>query len=282
MRRVALVPVIVVVALALVAGAVAPGAAASSASEDCSQSVTHDFRVDKAVSAFNSSGEATSRESNTEVRVVDGDAFVRIQADNPNAYCVSYEVLLPEEVADPATLGGVDSVTGTNVTAQWDAVQDFEKGTQYTRVEFQLAGGQRATFAPSRMQTMTLSWTGDAERASGFVSGLLSDSEGPELKENTYEISPDSADDVVTVDLTKNGSRVEEWHATYNDGIPVGQDPSDPVYYEEEPGEVTLHFNQKVSVEFVANPSPAQSAEYRMDSYTTGFDQLFGIFGDNE
>lgn len=263
--------------LAGVIGAVAPRAeAASPASQsDCGQTVVHDaFQSDKAVSQWNETGELRSSIKHTNTRLEENAGFVRLHAENPNGYCVTYEVLIREEVVSPAELGQIKS-NDENVTAGWHAVQNLSSGKMFTRVEFTLDPGTEATFAPSKGRVFALSWTGTAEEASGgFLSSLSSLGSSTPLEKRSYTIDPTSTSRV-SVDLTKNGSQVESWQATYEAGdgrFPVSKDSEDPVYYQQPSSErVVFIFNDPdASVKFVADPSPADRIGYQTNAYSAG------------
>jgi len=84
---------ILVVAL-LVSTVFGPALLASSAdraaatSDACTMVRHTELRTSSAVEAVNETGEAVSRVSNTEVRIRDTTGFVKLDAKNPNGYCV--------------------------------------------------------------------------------------------------------------------------------------------------------------------------------------------------
>lgn len=269
----------VVGSVALVSSA--PAARATSA--DCTE-VEHNLRTSSAVDAVNQSGEAVSKVSNTEVRVRDTTGFVKLDAKNPNGYCVSYTVEIAPAIVSPADLGEVES-NDEETSASWRAAQNLSSGDVYTRVTFTLGAGENATFAPSTVRVESLSWTGEAKnKSSGILSSLSSfDPFGSEkLEQRKYTISPDNASRI-TVPLTDgNGSEIEEWYATYTvngETRPVTQDASEPVYYSESSSSVTFHFSDEAvqngaEVEFTADPTFTDSISHSARSWLSGASEI--------
>jgi len=272
-------------ALLLVATALGAPIATSTAdaatSSSCGQSVRHDaFLSETAIEAVNETGEATSSVSNTEVRVEDATGFIRIRADNPNGYCVSYSVEISSEIVAPADLGTIESNNGST-PAKWRAVQNLSSGGVYTRVTFVLDPGENATWAPSSARVESLAWTGQARETGGDVLGKVKSwLGGGELEKNNYEIRANESSRV-TVPLSSDNKTIEDWQATYSykgETRPVTQDASAPVYYSESGNSVTFHFSERAResavVHFTANPSPIDSAQHSWRSYWSGADQL--------
>lgn len=280
--RVILAPLLaLLVASSLLVGAVVPRASAGSQTEECSQSVEHDvFRTASAIDAVNQSGEATSTVSNTEVRVEDVTGFIRLHAQNPNGYCVSYTVEISPEIVSAADLGEVDSLDDGR-TASWRAEQNLTSGDVYTRVEFTLGPGANATWSPSSVRVQSLSWTGTAKNKSqGLISSLSSLLGESKLEQQQYTISPSGNASRVTVPLEHDGEEIDEWQATYSlEGAkrPVDQDASQPVYYTESSSSVTFHFSdtaveENTSVAFTAEPGWLDKTRYSAESYWSGFE----------
>lgn len=260
-------------------GATAAGSSSTSTTAACETNASHGaFRTAAAIEAVNESGQAVSTVDNTRVTVEDVPGFVRLQADNPNGYCVSYTVELADDIVSAADLGSIESNDGAT-EASWRAAQNLSSGIVYTRVTFTLEPGENATFAPSSVRVKSLSWTGTAKRDGlAIVSSVKSLFGSEKLEETEYTIEPTESSSRVTVPLSsEDGRTVEEWHATYElDGetYPVGQDAAAPVYYTEDGSgsSVTFAFNDKsASVEFVADPSWTDSAAYSARSYWSGF-----------
>ncbi|WP_255149782.1 hypothetical protein [Halorarius halobius] len=265
---------------------VSSSTSAATASE-CDQSVRHDaFRTDEAVETFNSTGKVASRVQNTLVSVEDATGFVRLRAENPNGYCVSYEVTIASDVVSPADLGTVSSNSEEH-DARWRAAQNLSSGVVYTRVTFSLPAGANATFAPSSVRVESLSWTGAARReGSGVLSGISDWWGSDKLEKKTYEIRPTRDASRITVDLENDGQRVEEWQASYTvDGETreVTQDASEPVYYTESADSVTFHFSDEAragdgQVTFTADPNPLDKARYSAERYIGGITRGVDIF----
>ena len=96
------------VVAAVTAGAMTAGVAGQT--DACTESATHSFRSGDAVDAWNETGSATTTVANTEVTVSDDTGFVRVAAENPNAYCVDGMVEIPSDIVQPTDLGTVESV----------------------------------------------------------------------------------------------------------------------------------------------------------------------------
>lgn len=250
---------------------------AATSSASCEQTVVHDaFRSDEAITAYNETGQVTSRVRNTEVRVEDATGFVRLHAENPNGYCVRYEVELASDVVSPADLGTVSSNSEEH-DAKWRASQNLSSGVVYTTVSFQLPAGGNATFAPSSVRVESLSWTGTARReGSGILSGVKDLWGSSKLEKTEYEIEPTRDASRITVPLEKDGQRIEDWQATYTvDGSTreVTQDASEPVYYTESSDSVTFHFSDEARdghVDFKADPSPVDKVVFSGERYVDG------------
>jgi len=263
------------------------GRAGSASSASCETTVRHDaFRTSAAIETVNSTGEATSTVENTKATVRDTTGFVKIDVANPNGYCVEFVVEVSPEIVEPADLGSVES-NSDEYEASWRAAQNLSSGTVYTRVTVTLPAGSNATFAPSDLRVESLAWTGEAKRKS---DGLLSDFSvfgSEKLEQRKYSIEAPNSSDSVTVPLRNNGTKIEEWQATYaldGEERPVSQDAAAPVYYSEANGSVTFHFNNdRASVEFVAEPNFIEKTGFSWTSYSAGGETLsewlpFAIF----
>lgn len=267
----------VLVAIVLFALAVGLGAAISLASGAATtKTVEHSFMGDDAISTFNSTGEATSTVENTRVRVVDAEAFVRVEASNPNSYPVSFVVEIDRDIVNPADLGTVDAVSG-NVSADWSSIQNFESGERYTRLEFTLQPGETATFAPSKVRTLALSWTSRAKEAAGWFD-ISFGAEEPELEKNRYSFEVEAGEHI-TVDLSRGNRTISEWYADYStDGgdtwRPVEQSSDKPVFYREGEGTIEFIANENAEIEFVADPSTWDSAKHDFDTWVRGWETL--------
>lgn len=269
------------VVLVLLAATMGVGATAAG---ECSNSVHVDaFRADNAtIRELQDSGSASTTEKNVGITVSETDAFLRVDARNPNGYCVAVTVEISSDVAPPAELGKISATNSSN-TATWEAMQDLEDGETYTRVRFEVPAGSSVQFAPSKLRVQSLSWTGSAESKATGVTDKVKGVFGfrPELEQNTYEFSPDGAD-TVTVDLTgPEGERVEEWQAVYQnehgDWVPVSKTSDESVYYEQETDSVKFKFNTKTTVKFTANPGVMDKARHDYQSYTSSWKEILNV-----
>lgn len=274
--------------------------AAAADTSDCSNQVIYDafrFNDDVVSSAANDSASVSAQ--NTHVRVEQSTGFIRVNASNPNGYCVEFHVRLNDSIVAPAELGSVVSNDG-NYSAEWHAVRDFEREETYTEVVFVLDAGSKATFAPSKLRVETLSWTGTAKsEGSGLwhdLTGWLGDDEDEEeatLEERTYTFEPTNSTDRITVSLTddESGQTVEDWNAMYRTSNrtgwqPVSQDSAAPVFYREiSDDRLEFVFNDPSGeVKFTANPTRLDQARSSWDSWWSGVDildgKLDGLFGD--
>lgn len=272
-----------VLVLASVAG-VATVATPSAAADSCGQSVSHSFRSSSAISTFNETSQVASSQENTDVVVSDESAFVRVEASNPNGYCVAFDVELDRELVSPSDLGTVDSVNET-VEADWRAVQNFESGEEYTRITFTLPAGSSAEFAPSKARVVSLAWATQAKDTGSSVvdelTGLFVDDR--ELDQRTYEISGKAGNrKTIPLSSANTSAEVKDWIAEYRttggDWRPVGQDPEAPVYYTQPSSdELRLHYNDDATVRWTANPTPSEEISYQWNSYNSGWDGLSSI-----
>lgn len=270
-------------------GSNGPPAFALSATESCSNVVTHDaFRYDNETVQAAANGSATSLAQNTEATIEQNSGFIRIKAENPNAYCVKFQVEINETIVSPAEIGPVTSVDG-NVTAEWHAIRDFDAGETYTQVTFTLPGASTATFAPSKIRIESLAWTGKAEKAKGWIDELTDvDLFGDDdaLTKNTYTFSVENnssaTQQIVTVPL-KNSTTdksISEWHASYKADAgywqPISKDADAPVFMRRlDDNRLQFIFNDaNATVKFVANPGPIDKLDYQLESYRAGLEKI--------
>ena len=288
--------------LLLVAAPIAasmPATAATAAADDelpeCETTVTHDdFRHDNATVEALENGSETSSVSNTEVTVDTNVAFVRVEGQNPNGYCVRYVVEISPDVVDPADIGYVSAVDGDE-TATWRSIHDFEAEERYTKVEFVLEGGESATFAPSQVEVTSLKWVTKGKEKSSGVLSRLSDvgSSLPiiggdeDLEQREYRFSAENESDRVPVSLANESTeqQVDEYHALYRTGdggwTPVGTDSEEPVYLREHDDEQVVEFvfnDPDAEVKFVANPTRTEKFSYQWQSYWSGVDSIRDVF----
>jgi len=284
-RTSALVVVLLVATIAVPLGA-APASASTTAQQDCSNRVVYDaFRFDNATVDAAANGSATATAQNTKVRVEQATGFVRINASNPNGYCVEFQVNLAPKIVSPAELGDVDSNDGDR-TAGWHAIRDFERDTTYTQVVFTLGAGETATFAPSKLRVKSLSWTGDVKDEGGSFWESVSNysfGEEEELKKRTYRFSAENTTETITVSLRNEstGKAVDEWQAMYRTSNetgwrPVSTDSQAPVFYRDV-GDHRVQFvfnDPDAEVKFTARPTRWDKATYEWESWAAGTDAI--------
>ncbi|WP_324662409.1 hypothetical protein [Haloarcula sediminis] len=290
MKRAVLLAGIVLVAMAMpTLGTVS----ATQTETSCDNTVTHDaFRFDNETISAASNGSATSTARNTEVRVEQSGGFVRVNATNPNGYCVAFTVELSAEIVDPAELGSIESNDG-NLTADWHAVRDFEREETYTEVLVTVPPAGQTTIAPSNIRIKSLAWTGTAESAGdSLFDGLPSfgdDEDEDGLQKRTYRYNATNTTDTITINL-KNDSTdrtVTEWQAMYrldqeSDWRPVHTDSEDPVFYREV-GDHRVQFvfnDPDAQLRFTANPTTFDKAKSSWESWWSGVGSIGDLFGD--
>lgn len=279
----------------LCASLTAAPATGAQSSDSCDTVVRHDaFRHNTETVNTTLNGTGSSAVQNTKVTVEPTSAFVRIQASNPNGYCVRVVVELASEIVTPASLGTVDSNNDSH-TATWRAVHDFNASETYTEVAFTLPPGTKTGFAPAKARVAALKWTGDAKDTTAGVFGDVDlpfgDDEQPALEQRHYRFTPTNDTDIITVPLQNGaGNRtIDEYRAVYTtpatDGWrPVGTDSSAPVFERQLDGgdAVQFQFNRNATVKFTANPTRVEKAEHEWTAYWSGVDWLDDFFGSSE
>lgn len=275
----------------MAAGQVA--AAGAPAQEDCSTEIVHDaFRQDSAVSEFNDTGSTESRESNTRVNISETDAFYRVEAENPNGYCVELTIRVSEGIM-PATERGEVTSTGGDVTAEWHDITNFDSQETYTEITVTVPAGTGVTFAPSKPAVIVPSWRDDqAQQAQGIIERVrnFSPFEDNDLEQREYEFSaPDTNGSYVNVPLENEStnSSIDDYRAVYRtseDGPwrPVTNDADAPVFIRELDGTLQFVFNDKdAEVKLTANPSHTDKMKYEIRSWRSSLADLksLNIFG---
>lgn len=265
-----------------------PSPAATISDAECETKVVHDaFRHDETTIDAAENDSVTTTESNTDVTVDTNVAFARLEAENPNGYCVTYVVEISPEVIDPADLGSIGATDGDE-TATWRAIHDFGGDETYTKVEFTLGGGESSTFAPSQLRVRSLKWAGEAKNTS---SGLLpdlsalpfvgDDEEG--LEQRHYEFSAENDSDSVSIALSNEslGQEIEDYQAMYRVGDgdlkPIDSDSDAPVFSRELDGGQVVEFtfnDADAEVKFIAEPNMRERASYQWNSYWSGMDSV--------
>lgn len=279
----------------LVVSTVVPASAATQetatpTSTSCATTVVHDaFRFDNATIQAANNGSASSTVKNTQAVLEENDVFVRLTAENPNGYCVEFDVQLGPEVVPSSELGSLQSIDG-NVSAEWHAVRDFDRDETYTRVTFTLAPGESAVFAPNKARIMQLEWLADAKTESDGIIPTIGSywpGEDDDLNKRTYTFGPDQhGSSIITVPLRdqRTDRRIENWQAVYRvDGgrwQPIKTEAGAAVYYQETDDHVQFYFNdQDAEVEFTANPDSLEKAKQEYREYTAGWSRLGGLIG---
>ncbi len=286
-RTISLAIVLLVATLTVPLGA-APATAATTAQtqEDCSNRAVYDaFRFDNETVDAAANGSATASAQNTEVRVEQATGFLRINASNPNGYCVEFHVNIAPKIVSPAELGDVDSNDG-NATAGWHAVRDFDRDETFTQVEFTLGPGETATFAPSTIRVKSLSWTGEVKDTGGDWWDSISNisfGEEEDLEKRTYRFSAANSTETITVSLQNEstGKVVEDWQAMYRTSNetswrPVSTDSQEAVFYRDV-GDHRLQFvfnDPDAEVRFTARPTQWDKMTHQWESWEAGTDVL--------
>jgi hypothetical protein len=273
------------------------GGVAAQDAQQCSPelSVTYDeFRTDQSViDRANTSDDAAVTTKNTRTTVSQGNGFVRAGFENPNSYCVAFEMQISEDIATPSTLGKVSGANST-IEADWEATHDFESDETYTTVRVILPAETNVLFAPSELRVKSLAWTSDANRAADSLRERLSDGFGfgSKLDSRHYELTGDEGE-MLTVDLTNPNSSeaVENWHATYeldNGGsgtIPLSEGSGSPVFYRSltnENGDTTgiqITFNEPATVDFTAEPTARDRMDYEVASFVASIRETTSLGG---
>lgn len=291
-------PVALLAVCLLLLTALTPVATAAQTSDDgdvCQTEVTHDaFKTDNAtIEQLQNQSEARSQVDNTAVTISEGSGFYRVDANNPNGYCVLFTVRVSEGAMPPAKIPGTVESTNGEHEASWEAIHDFNTSNTYTEITFTLPANTTATFAPSEVRVVSLSWASErAEKADSVADRLKERFDDDDLTQRQYRINPDQKQEVVVpLRNPKTDEQIEDWQAMYSvDGgetwQPVQRESTDPVYISEEGNDrVTFRFNDpKAEVRYTAEPTIRDEFRYQTDSYLSGVPNPFsddgsGLFG---
>jgi len=261
------------------------GATSSNQTATCSTVVQHNkFRTDNAtVDALVNGTTVQSTVQNTRVTLSKTNTFYRLNATNPNGYCVHFIVRVANRGMPPAHLPGkVDSNDG-NVTATWEAIYDYNKSQMYTRIAFTLPAASSATFAPSEYRVKILAWKSQGtSKATNWWSNLKSKFSKSHVTKRHYQIKSSSTrsypqEVVVPLRNPQTGEQVNKIASMYstNSGKtwkPVGTDTSNPVYKEtvQNGSAVRFTFNKQAQVKFVTNPTWLDKQRQHMQAYQAG------------
>ena len=275
-------------------------AAAAQEKTACTTTVMHDkFRTDAdAMTAIANASGATSTVDNTRVHIEESSAFYRIEAENPNGYCVAFTVEIGADAIPPAELPGTITSTSGNHTATWDAVHDFNASETYTRIEFVLPAGTTTTFAPNEYRVVSLAWASNGLQKGQTAWENISRKWGIDLswgdekqtvEKHEYELTVEHDGDsrVVPLKHPQTKEPLKEWYATYsvdgNNWREVGTNTEDPVYQHVNNESVRFTFNDAdAQVKFVANPTWRHKLDKQISGYTFGIDWFGGLFSNDE
>jgi hypothetical protein len=279
---------LVVATAATATFATAPAAAQSTDDDQCATTVEHDaLRTDDGLIDRVSAGEAvTTRRDLTRVTYTPTDAFYRLEAENPNGYCVHVVVEIGERALPPADLPTDVTSNDGSTTATWQSKHDFDAGQTYTHIAFDVAANSTVEFAPSRVQVVSVAWAGEKQqKAEGVVERLRREVDEPTLRQRKYQFQVRSTPAARTVPLTtpNESKRIDDYQAQWTtDGStwhPVTTRTDDPVYKSEpESGDqVTFHWTEPARVRFTANPTPLDEVRYQVSSYRAGVADLVDV-----
>jgi hypothetical protein len=264
------------------------------AAEECSTTVEHDWPLRNATAEeYNNSSKVSDVVQNTKVTIEHTDGFYRVDAENPNGYCVNFIVRIHRDIIPPTELGTVSSVNDTT-TAEWHDITDFESQDAYTEIEFSLGGGEQAMFAPSAPAVVVPAWRDERKReAKGVLAEIASliDIESPfdddteNLKTKEYTFSKPNDTDYVTVRLENEstGQSIDDWYAVEREEDssepwnPVTQDSSSAVFYRivDDGTKLQFTFNDpNTTVRFTANPEATDTFSYELESLQRSFYEL--------
>lgn len=268
-----------VVAVLATAPTTASGAAQSDSAE-CETTVVHKtFRTDPATMDKLANGSAAQNtRKNTRVTVEESNSFYKVTGENPNGYCVRFVVEIGSEAIPPAEMPGEVHANHANVSAEWNAIHDFDTGQTHTEVVFMLPPGTTATFAPAEVRVVSVAWYSKTAEKSKSAWGSLKDrfTDSPNVTKHEYRIAPGSKG-VRTVPL-KNPStdeQITEYRALWRPSPdaawrPVKTDTDAGVFKQEADGGDTVQFhfkNASAEVKFYANPGVRDRFDYQIKSY---------------
>jgi hypothetical protein len=284
--------------LVLVAGFsgafVAPVAAQTDAgTSSCRTTVEHlSFRTDNdTIRSLANGTQVSSIVDNTRVTIDDTGAFYTLHAENPNGYCVSFVVQVSERALPPAEIPGDVTSNNGQFTATWHSVYNFTDTEMYTEITFTLPSDSEATFAPSELRVIGLSWASrSTSKAESIWDRLTARFDDDPLEKHTYTLAPGERTTVVVpLENPETGEKITEYHAIYsiNGGETwrdVTQQTTEPVYLREDAAANQLEFtfeDPDARVKFTANPTWRDDLRYQWKTYTSGIDLFGSLFGDD-
>ncbi|ELY68829.1 hypothetical protein C489_05668 [Natrinema versiforme JCM 10478] len=278
--------------VALVSSLLMTGIGAAQEDSDDRQcaTVVHDGYLDDEsyVSEFDETASIQSDTENIRTSLEQTDAFVRLKAENPNAYCVDMTVKVHPDIITPADVGELSDTDG-DVESTWRNTHDFDRDQSYTEITFRMEPESEVTFAPNRVRVLGVAWKDSATDPSGIFDRVKSTLGEADLEQRTYTFNS-SEGAIQTVPLQNDdGKSIDEWQASYRVGDgkwrPITTDSSDPAFYRTvDSGEaVQFHFDTdtydggEVEVEFVANPNGVDKATHNYRSYRTSWSDVFNF-----
>ncbi|OLZ39068.1 hypothetical protein A6E15_19075 [Natrinema saccharevitans] len=261
----------------------------STQDSECTEVVHDGYLTDESyATAYNNGSTIESTTDNVYTSIEQTDAFVRLDAENPNAYCVNMTVKVHPDIIPPADVGEL-SATDDNTTSTWRNTHDFDTDQSYTEITFELEPESSVTFAPNKIRIKTLSWA-DQSGSGGFLDRIPVPFSGDgDLEQRSYTI--DSANgSIQTVPLENaDGQSVDDWQAVYRIGDgqwrPISTDSEGPAFYRVIDNEtaVQFHFDTdeyaegRVEVKFTANPTQIDKLRYDLRSYSASWSDLFNF-----
>lgn len=267
-RSIVTLVVVTLLVSSLLVGSVAVGgvAAQDEDGEDrqCTEVVHDAYLTDNAtISEFNETEHAESTDRNIYTSIEKTEAFVRLKAENPNAYCVNLTVQVHPDIIPPADVGDVSAVDG-DVESTWRNTHDFDRDQSYTEIKFTMDADSEVTFAPNRLRVLALNWKDEHTDPKGLLDRIPNPFGNDTLEDRTYTINSSNGS-TVTVPLKQDGKSIDEWHAVYRVGDehwrPMTTTSDDPVFYREVDEGDSLQFifdedhPKELEVEFTANPT---------------------------
>lgn len=280
--------------VALVSSLLFSGFAAAQDSTDEQEcaAVTHDgYLTDESyVAEFEENSQIESTERNVRTSIEETEAFVRLKAENPNAYCVDMTVKVHPDIIPPADVGELSDTDG-DVESTWRNTHDFERDQSYTEITFRLEPESNVTFAPNRVRVLSVAWADKASDPKGILDRITSPIGGEkDLEQRSYTLDSGNGS-IQTIPLeNSDGQAIDEWQAVYRVGSddrwrPITTDSADPAFYRtvDNGSAVQFHFDTdeypdgKVEVEFTANPTDIDKARHHVRSYSASWSDLFNF-----
>lgn len=261
---------------------------ATAEGETDATAVEHDYRDDGYAQTFGDDGYVEMTDRNVKTTIEETSAFVRVTVDNPNSYPVEMTMKVHPEIIPPADVGEVTASDG-DTESTWRNTHDFERDESYTEISFTIDANSEATFAPSRVRVMAVSWKDSSTDPEGFLDRVPNPFEDEDLEDRTYELNS-SAGSTVTVPLENGDRSIDDWQAVYRTGPdekwkPISTDSSDPAFYQtvDDGSAVQFHFDTdnypegQIEVEFTANPNLVDQARHDYRSFMAGLSDMVGF-----